>query len=88
MVVTTYFHKLVARLLLPCDKVVAWLLQPWHFYMGSAEDAHSTSSQNSAVNLKYVGTLAVKLARGSMFGDSHDEMYHHGRARSAQSSNR
>ena len=34
MVVTTYFHKLVARLLLPCDKVVAWLLQPWHFYMG------------------------------------------------------
>ena len=36
MVVTTYFHKLVARLLLPCDKVVAWLLQPWHFYMGMA----------------------------------------------------
>ena len=35
MVVTTYFHKLVARLLLPCDKVVAWLLQPWHFYMGT-----------------------------------------------------
>ena len=35
MVVTTYFHKLVARLLLPCDKVVAWLLQPRHFYMGT-----------------------------------------------------
>ena len=35
MVVTTYFHKLVARLLLPCDKVVAWLFQPWHFYMGN-----------------------------------------------------
>ena len=34
IVVTTYFHKLVAMMLLPCDKVVAWLLQPWHFYMG------------------------------------------------------
>ena len=33
MVVTTYFHKLVARLLLPCDKVIAWMLQPWHFYI-------------------------------------------------------
>ena len=34
MVVATYFHKLVARLLPSCDKVVAGLLQPWHFYMG------------------------------------------------------
>ena len=42
MVVTTYFHKLVARLLLPCDKVVAWLLQPWHFYMGALAQARPT----------------------------------------------
>ena len=51
----TYFHKLVARLLLPCDKVVAWLLQPWHFYMGSNNSRQLQVEANST----FLATMGV-----------------------------